>query len=580
MHKRVCTWLSLLCAAVAALLLPGLLRLPHTATHHWLYALGAAGVFAACRALLAQPKERLRRYALGLGFAFALCQLAGARLDAADTLGGARAFAALLMCALALAPAAGAGFAWLARRAEEIRPSEGERLRGGWVFWGCLAAILLAWLPMYLAYYPGMFNYDASRQMTGVITGLYDGTLPIAHTLLLGAFYRLGEALGSYNTGIALYTALQCAALAASMAYAALYLYRLGCPRWLWLGMTALFALLPTHSLMAMCTTKDLFFSAALLVLMLRLHMLWRAPEAARVRDFAIIAAFTALLCLMRNNGIFAIAAAWLFAVPVLKAHPLARRRALAALLCGVAVFGGCTVGLNAITHPQRVGIREWLSVPLMQVARVQAKADEAGVTLPEEGEIRAFIPQVERYQRHLSDGVKRKTTVGVVNMPQFLSLWGRLLAQYPADFVDAAAYLTKGYWHLNDETHLDIYAERGNHGYLETVNQDGLGVTRQSVLPGLMERMDALFVENEYRRVPLLATVVEPAFWCWMVCALVVWMAYRRDRGGLWAASLLMGLFASMLFGPCAYIRYAYPLALCAPALLGLGLARSRGEN
>lgn len=351
------------------------------------------------------------------------------------------------------------------------------------------------------------------------------------------------------------------------MAYAALYLYRLGCPRWLWLGMTALFALLPAHSLLAMCTTKDLFFSAALLVLMLRLHALWRAPEAARVRDFVIIAALTALLCLMRNNG-------------VLAAHKRSRRRVLAALLCGVVVFGAVTAGLSAVTHPRRGGIREWLSVPLMQVARVWAKADEEGEILPEDAEIRAFIPQVERYQRHLADGVKRKATVGVVNMPQFLSLWGRLFAQYPADFVDAAAYLTKGYWHLNDETHLDIYAERGNHGYLETMNQDGLGVTRQSALPGLMARMDALFVDNEYRRVPLLATVVEPAFWCWVVCALVAWMAYRRDRGGLWAASLLMGLFASMLFGPCAYIRYAYPLALCAPALLGVGLARSRGEN
>lgn len=564
-----------LAGPLAALcLLPGLLRLPENATHSWLYVLGIGVVFAAGRALLSEKENRLRRYSLGFGWAFVFFQLAGARLDAADTLGGLRAAAALLLSSLALAPAAGFGFAWLARRAEKIRPSEGERLRGGWVFGGCLAAILLAWLPMYLAYYPGMFNFDASRQMTGVLTGLYDGTLPIAHTLLLGAFYRLGEALGSCNTGIALYTALQCAVLAASMAYAALYLYELGCPRWLWLGMTALFALLPVHSLLAMCTTKDLFFAAALLLPMLRLHALWRAPDAARGRDFVLIAALTALLCLMRNNGIFAIAAAWLAAVPVLRAHPLTRRRALAALLCGVAVFGGGTVGLNALSHPQSAGIREWLSVPLMQVARVWARADEAGESLPEDAEIRAFIPQVERYQRHLSDGVKRKTTVGVVNMPRFLSLWGRLFARHPADFFDAPAYLTKGYWHLNDETHLDIYAERGGHGYLETANQDGLGVTRQSVLPGLMARMDALFVENEYRRVPLLSTVVEPAFWCWVVCALMVWMAYRRDRGGLWAASLLLGLFASMLFGPCAYIRYAYPLALCALPLAGLALS------
>lgn len=196
MHKRVCTGLSLLCAAVAAFLLPGLLRLPHTVTHHWLYALSVVGVFAACRALLAEKRNRLRRYALGLGFAFALCQLAGARLDAADTLGGMCAALALLACALALAPAMGAGFAWLARRAERIRPSGGERLRGGWVFGGCLAAILLAWLPMYLAYYPGMFNFDSTGEITQVLAHSYDGNFPIAHTLLLGAFYRLGGGTG------------------------------------------------------------------------------------------------------------------------------------------------------------------------------------------------------------------------------------------------------------------------------------------------------------------------------------------------------------------------------------------------
>lgn len=573
MRKRVDAIGAFLCAAVAAFVLPGLLRLPEAATHSWLYPLGAAVVFAASRSMLACRDGRLRRYALGLGFAFALSQLAGRRMDAADTLGGVRAAFALLACAAALAPAMGAGFALLGRRTASVRPCQTARLHGGRVFWGCCAVILLAWLPLYLAYYPGMFNYDSTGEITQLLEQRYDGNFPVAHTLLLGAFYRLGAALGSRNTGIALYTALQCMTLAASMAYAALYLYRLGCPRWLWLGTTALFALLPTHGLLAMCTTKDLFFSAALLVLMLRLHALWRVPEAARARNLAAVAVLTAVLCLMRNNGICAIAAAGLAAGPALKARAITRR-VRAALLCGVLAFGAVTSGLNALTHPVRGGIREWLSVPLMQVARVWFKADEQGASLPEEEEIRAFIPQVERYQRHLADGVKRKATVGVVNMPQFFFLWARLLCAHPADFFDAAAYLTKGYWHLNDETHLDIYAERGKHGYLETTNQDGLGVTRQSALPRLMERMDALFVENAYRSVPLLATAVEPAFWCWIVCVLAVWMAYRRDRGGLWAASLLAGLFASMLFGPCAYIRYAYPLALCAPALLGLGWA------
>ena len=149
-----------------------------------------------------------------------------------------------------------------------------------------------------------------------------------------------------------------------------------------------------------------------------------------------------------------------------------------------------------------------------------------------------------------------------------------RLLRQYPADFADAWAYLTKGYWHLDDTTHLDIYAERGGHGYMETAAQPGYGVSRVSLWPGLMETLDRLFVENEYRRIPLVSALIEPAFWCWLFFG-ALWLAiFRRNRGALLFGLPLAGIYLTLLFGACAYLRYALPLALGALPLIGLLLA------
>jgi len=563
---------ALVLTAIAAFLLPSLL--PGVDVHSWLYAAGCVLVCAAQYQMLCVSEKRLRRYALGFGLAFAFFQLAGWRLDQAETLGGGSV--QLILCSFALAPAAGWLFVLACRWVEKIRIGSDLPAQGRKVFWLCFSAILLGWLPVYLAYFPGMFNFDASRQIIQLMSGIYDGTLPLLHSVLLGAFYTAGGMLGSYNAGLAVYTAVQCAAVAAAMAYAAAYLYRLGLPKWTWIGMTAVHALLPMHSMMAMSTTKDLFFCAVLLTLFIRLHAMWREPELWKsAKHWLSVCLLTAALCLTRNNGIFAIGAAMVLLFWFLWKNRALMLRVLSAFMAGAILFAAGMTVLNKIYQPPRTGIREWLSIPLVQVARVYDEAAKDGRELAEKGEIEAFIPDVDRYQRHLSDGIKRHTTVGVVNMPQFLNLWGRLFAEYPADFFDAAAYLTKGYWHLDDKVHLEIYAERGDHGYLETKAPEGYGITRESLLPGLMEKLDSLFVENEYLNIAILSTIVEPAFWCWLACLSALIACWKRDRASMVVSALLAGLFLSMLFGPCAYIRYAYPLAICTLPLIGMIMAQ-----
>ena len=557
------------CSLAGVGLLPRLLDWGIDATHSAGMLLLAGLLWTAGKAVLSEKDRRLLRFSLAFGLVFAFCQLLGARLDSAGTVQDGMLL--LLAASLACAPAAGGLFLLLAKgTAGTATASKEDASTPRRTFWMTFAALLLCWLPYYLAYFPGMFNYDSAGEAAQFTTGQYNGAFPPLHTLLLAAFYWLGGAVGSYNAGIALYTAVQACTVAAALAY--VMLCRLGVKRGFRIGLATAYGLLPGFPLLVMSTTKDLFFCAALLPLLCLLAEGQREPERLKKRGYAVaVVALTALSCLLRPNGaaavVVALVSGW-FLLPK-EGH----RRFAVLLLCGLIGFAGADQGMKAALHPSKTGLRELLSVPLAQVSRVYVRQQEE-LTETEKEEIFSFIPDAQRYQPHLADGVKRHTAVGMSTLPQFLELYGRLLRQYPADFADAWAYLTKGYWHLDDTTHLDIYAERGGHGYMETAAQPSYGVGRASLWPGLMEEMDRLFVENEYRRIPILSALIEPAFWCWLFFG-ALWLAvFRRNRGALLFGLPLAGIYLTLLFGACAYLRYALPLALGALPLIGLLLA------
>lgn len=619
-----------LCGLAAVLTLPQLLNWQPDTTHSVLMAALFVLLTAMGARLLLSRDGRLKGFSLAFGLALALCQLTGYRLDAAGTVGGGGLW--LLLAALALSPAMGFCFAAFVRfcggytrqagngetvaagdddsgtmvaAAAVSRGSKAKAGKGGdtvaaakagnggdtaakagngeeaekplnprRVFWLSFGGILLCWLPYYLAYFPGMFNFDAAAQTAQFQSGYYNTVYPLIHTLLLKGFYELGGALGSYNIGVALYTAVQAAAVAAAMAYAVAYVARQGCVKAMVVKLAVLFALLPFYPLLAMSTTKDLFFSAALLCLMLQLHAGWQQPERWRtLRGAAPTVLLTAAVCLLRTNGALAIAFGLAVGVMMLWKTGCWKRFA-AVMLCGLVLFASVNTGLKAATHASGTGIREALSIPLMQVARVHALAAARGETLPEEAAVLEFIPDADRYVPHLSDGVKRHATVGVSNMPEFLRLWAALGLREPAVYWDAFLYLNKAYWYMDDQSHLDIYAERGDHGYMETKAHEGYGVTRESLWPSLEASLDRLFVANDYRQIPILSAMIEPGFWCWVLWAVMALALYRRRQSAVFCSAMLFGLFITMMLGPCAYIRYAYPLALCALPLLGLCLS------
>ena len=96
------------------------------------------------------------------------------------------------------------------------------------------AVIFVAWIPVFLAYYPAIMSYDCHRQFQEAIRGYiwFNSHHPLVHTFVIRMFLLLGEKIGSYEVGMALFSLLQMSILSVIYAYACNMVGRLVKKKW------------------------------------------------------------------------------------------------------------------------------------------------------------------------------------------------------------------------------------------------------------------------------------------------------------------------------------------------------------
>jgi len=131
--------------------------------------------------------------------------------------------------------------------------------------------IFLCWIPVFLAFYPGAFVYDAQDEYVQVATRTFTTHHPLAHVLLLGGSVCFGNKfLGSYNAGIALYTIFQMVVLSGVFAYTITWL-RKYFSKGMCVGITLFYGVFPVFPMYAVCSAKDTLFNAAFLVMLVQM---------------------------------------------------------------------------------------------------------------------------------------------------------------------------------------------------------------------------------------------------------------------------------------------------------------------
>lgn len=523
--------------------------------------------WAAGRSFWLRDDRRLKALFGTLGALFVTACALNARLEALDWTG----WDGLALCigaGICLGASAGEGLIRLYHGLEKLKKPILLSARKS--FWIPFAVMLLCWLPVLMAFFPGITGYDIDGQAYQIYTGNYSTHHPLLHTLFLELFMELGKWLvDDYSIGYGLYTIVQYVLMAAAIACAMRWLSRIRCPRVLWIGTLIFFALSPQHMVMASTGTKDVLFSAVMLLLTMKLIRFVTEPGRDRKAGvWATDILLTACACMLRNNTVYGLVL--LLMLCVLFWRRRLGMRVLAVLAAGMIAGTAGAAGLKAATAAEDGSIREMLCVPCQQLARVHHLY---GLDVPVGYEVREVLPYANDYTPERADAVKRAAEVDTPDrLWRFVKLWAREAFHYPIEYIDAFLYNTKAYWAVDDVSFATTY-DAGSpvpRGCMNLWHNDTTQIDMQNLWPKAKEICLELFASNGYQRFPVLWTLMHPAFYTWLLGFVLACAAHKRSRAILLTGGILACYLLTLLLGPCALIRYSYYLMLILPVLLG----------
>lgn len=461
------------------------------------------------------------------------------------------------------------------------------------VFWGSLVLILLAWLPAFLAYYPGNCAYDTPIQTGQIVGNSFNDHHPIAHTLLLKAAMWGGSTVfDNVNTGIAAYTLVQMIFLGVVFCYGLTLLHRYRVKAGWLLLVLVLCMFHPFHWHMAVSVTKDTVFTGFMLLWMCAFGVLLK-EGSNRLRpakaDLLLIISSVGMI-LTRNNAKYALLVPLVLLAALLCFQKKARKLwARMLICCGAAFLTGNMVlsGLFDATQATQGDRREMLSMPIQQLARTMIYHGGVGV-LPEDDDTiqeadKALINEFllneayRDYQASLSDPVKRHTNTYVVRHKPvaFVKTYLNLLRHYPGDFINAALAVNAGFLYADDISHAYVNEneELSGLGYMQTRWEEGTlnsrGIYKDSKWPALFEKLEKWADENGYLRLPVLKYVFMPGGFLWYYLLFVGYLLIKRNFRVLLPISLIGGYYLTMFLGPTVQLRYIYPVMVILPFIV-----------
>lgn len=458
------------------------------------------------------------------------------------------------------------------------------------VFFVSWAVIILCWIPVWLAYYPTIMSYDFHRQAEEAMQGFpyFNPHHPLAHTWLIWAFLHIGEAMGSYEIGLALFQWFQIIISSVVMAYSCNMLYRLTKRKWAVILGILFYGVFPFVSVQVMCTTKDVLFSALFLLfflLMIERTFLAQGKRKNRIDICMVLAGV--LMIMFRNNAFYAALVAGVLIILFCGK----KERFRIAIMALAIVIGGKAgmAGLRAVigTHFNS-GPGEMLSVPVQQFARV---GNLYGETLDEEtyALVDKYLPAEDwcDYIPGLSDPMKASATFYTVWIPELKQTiidWAKLGLEYPNEYIDAFMELTRGFWFLDDTSFAEILGSglEGRMGAIYTYNSSTsdafVGVEHVSKFPWLENVLENIVSANQFMDWSVISILFKAATYCWILVLTFIVALYRKTKKQALLCLYPLMYFGTCLLGPIVQFRYIFPLVVLAPIFLAMSVISNQG--
>ncbi len=454
----------------------------------------------------------------------------------------------------------------------------GSPPRWGWI---TVALCIVAWLPYYCTYFPGIISNDAIS-MIGQGMGLeaLNNHHPVLFTLLMKCILVIATQFTILNVAVGLFCAIHMILFALVLGYVVRWLVGKGASRELVVVTVLYFACNPAVALYSVYLTKDIFFSSALLLFVLYLHDVVQS-KGAWLKSHRRLLQFI-LLCLavvfLRNNGNYIVVGTLILLILVYRREWKRLMVTLGISIIAILLVNGPVYSALNIAPSS---FAESMSIPLQQVGQVIV--DEGDMGEGEEEYLSTLLPfdQVkEVYTPGYTDPYKFHEDFNDEYLNEtkgeFLQVWASLLLSNFATYVEAYLMQTAGYWHIGQTMSLSTYGVDTNTLGLEQVNfiERISGISIEPIIESLI-----LVV----RKAPVLCLVTNMAGMMFLFLFAAIYAGYTKQLTSVISQVPIWILWATLLVATPAYClyRYLFVLSISLPYMIYLlQLLISKGKE
>lgn len=427
--------------------------------------------------------------------------------------------------------------------------------------------IIVSWIPILLASYPGIYSYDSSWQYRMVFgEDQFTTHHPVIHTIWLAYSIRIGEYLfSSANIGMLIYSITQMVLNALGITYVLWRFKEYGkIAKFVFIISLLFVCFFPLNGLMAICSTKDSFFAVLFMIVFIELSEIMRSTKTyfgTRRPCLFIVVSFFAMT--FRNNMRYAFVLA---GVIIIFSYVLKHNIDMTRKILPLFIVPFLMLILYELTIYPMMGVTsgsdvEMYSVPLQQLAAVYRYSQTEGNGGLTKQELNQMIQCAsaetwEAYDPEISDPVKVAFSFSI-GKKAFFILWIKLILKFPARCLNAFLQLTMNYWY--------VFTNNCSHT-LKLVNYRCIEPVKfVPILSNYHEWLSDLCNEFSFRKIIGIRILFNNGFYLWLIIlAMTEAFVKRKNVCGYFA--LPISYFITILFGPVALTRYMYPLILSTP--------------
>lgn len=422
--------------------------------------------------------------------------------------------------------------------------------------------MIVCWIPYYLTMLPGNLGKDTFESIDMCLGRIpWTNHHPIFFTSLINIVIKLTSFTGSITFSMAVFTFLHMVVVALTLSYLSCKL----CKRYR-ISVAICFALHPVVAMFSIYISKDVLFSCAMVMLVLKLYDIVKADDITK-KDGILLGIYALLTMLLRNNGLLIVC---VLAIVMAIVYRKSLKVVLPALLVPIIIFMIFKKGAYAALNISPESFAESASIPLQQVGYVIVNSDNDSFADADDvaflKELMPFDAVKENFELGYTDSYKFADEFNDEflnsNKGQFMVVWLHMLPGHFTEYVDAYLAQTAGYWHYGETNTLctqgiwednEIGVERVD------VIKNITGISLFGIIEKLMLGM---------RKAPLLCILTSMAMQFYFVLLLAI--DYKRcgRYKRIIALLPLLILWVSIMIATPAFclFRYTYPMFLLWP--------------